>query len=509
MTDFLQFIILNNNRPYITPMQTIEFSNHIWHALIIQAPDAIIVINGEQNIIFFNPAAEKMFGWKKGEILGRPLNLLLPERYRQKHNDQVVRYRDTGLSQRDNTKPMEFTGIRKNGEEFAAEVTIAKTEVCGKLYFSAIIRELTEKKEILKQLTQSQTRLALALEAGELGYWDINLATKEIYRDDKAAQLLQCKAGLHKLGKDGGFRAIHPKDKPKVSRLLNATIKSQTESFFAEFRVFDEAEKEYRWVEGQGKITERNEEGVPLRFTGIIRSIKEKKEKEALQQMYETALLEAFVGGETRERQRLAQELHDGLGQHIQIVLFSFEKLKRKCKSADESVLAEMNQISKQLCEIALEVRSLAHDLAGFTIEGSSLRGSIERLFEKLSYQDKIQFHLDWKAGDITLNKEYAHNIYRIMQEIINNTLRHSEAESCWVAVETLNNQLSLYFVDNGKGFETEGEKWKQGLGFSSLQTRVNFLKGQMKVASEPRKGCQITIAIPLTAQEKDDKKKI
>jgi signal transduction histidine kinase len=225
--------------------------------------------------------------------------------------------------------------------------------------------------------------------------------------------------------------------------------------------------------------------------------------------MYETALLEAFVGGETRERQRLAQELHDGLSQHIQIVLFSFEKLKKKCKHLDEDLSKEINRIKAQLSEIALEARSLAHNLAGFITENSSLRQSIEQLFEKLNYQDKVQFHLDWKAGDIALSKEYAHNVYRIVQEIINNTLRHSEAESCWVAVETLNNQLSLYFVDNGKGFETEGEKWKQGLGFSSLQTRVNFLKGQMKVASEPGKGCQITIAISLTAQEKDDKKKI
>jgi PAS domain S-box-containing protein len=277
MSDFLQFTPLSYNRPYVTPMQTIEFSNDIWHALAIRAPDAIIVINGEQNIIFFNPAAEKMFGWKSEELLGRPLSLLLPERHRQKYYSQVNRYSATGVSQRDNTKPMEFTGLRKNGEEFPAEVTIAKTEVCGAFYFSAIIRELTDKKEILKQLMQSQTRLALALEAGELGYWDINLATKEIYRDDKAAQLLQCKAGLHKLGKDGGFRAIHPKDKPKVSRLLNATIKSQTESFFAEFRVFDEAEKEYRWVEGQGKITERNEEG---RSLTVYRNYKKHKRKE-------------------------------------------------------------------------------------------------------------------------------------------------------------------------------------------------------------------------------------
>ncbi|MCS6903762.1 MAG: PAS domain S-box protein [Bacteroidia bacterium] len=480
-----------------------DFSKELLEALINKTSDAVIVINSQQEIVYLNPATEKIFGWQVQELLGKPLTVLIPMQFREMHTRWVARYGETGESERDNSQPMEFLGLRKNGEVFPAEVAIGRCEVEGNRYYSAIIRDISHTKAILTELEKNQHRLELALATGKLGYWDINLATGEVFRDEQAAYWLGCKAGYSNIYTENWLGKIHQEDRRKVHHLISLVLLGQKDIFSSEFRIWIEAENQYHWVEGVGKIIQKDKAGKPLRFTGIVRSIEERKQKERIEKIFNSALAGAFAEGEQREREHIAKELHDGLAQQIQIALLCFEKLKRKFCKNEVIKEADFNQISEQLSQVIVEARNLAHGLVN-SCNTENLNLAIHQLFEKLANQDKITFHLDWKVEEVHLSKEYTHNIYRIIQEVINNTLRHSEASNCWVAAKIVNNQLVLYFADDGKGFDAQNSRIQKGLGFINLQTRVRYMNGKIYIHSEVGEGCQIVIMIPIPSLQQD-----
>ncbi len=115
------------------------------------ANDAIISADSFGNITFWNKAAQKMFGYTEEEVLGQPLTLLMPERYRDAYRSEMERFRSTGESYLVG-KTVELSGLRKDGSEFPFELSLASWEVGGEAFYTSIIRDLTERKKMEEQL---------------------------------------------------------------------------------------------------------------------------------------------------------------------------------------------------------------------------------------------------------------------------------------------------------------------------------------------------------------------
>jgi PAS domain S-box-containing protein len=117
--------------------------------------DAIICIDSDQKITLFNEGAEQIFGWREEEIIGKPLELLLPERVRDGHRAHVERFRNSPERARKMGQRREISGLRKNGEEFPAEAAISKASMGDSVVFSVVLRDVTEQMELHKRLQRA------------------------------------------------------------------------------------------------------------------------------------------------------------------------------------------------------------------------------------------------------------------------------------------------------------------------------------------------------------------
>jgi PAS domain S-box-containing protein len=151
--------------------------------LIDSAMDGVVTVDAEQRITLFNPAAERMFGLPAREMMGKRLEQLMPARYRDGHADHVRGFRETGVSSRRMGALGQVWGIRANGDEFPVEAAISQIEVNGQPFFTAILRDITERKRAeearianerrLRTITDSLTEgLVIASANGDLLYWN-------------------------------------------------------------------------------------------------------------------------------------------------------------------------------------------------------------------------------------------------------------------------------------------------------------------------------------------------
>src|SRR5580700_9271489 len=109
------------------------------------AEDGIVTIDDRHQIVLFNHGAEKLFGWTRGEVLGKSLNLLIPERFARNHDELVEDFGRSPVVARNMGERREVYGQRKGGEEFPADVTISKMSVDDRMYLTAIVRDVTER----------------------------------------------------------------------------------------------------------------------------------------------------------------------------------------------------------------------------------------------------------------------------------------------------------------------------------------------------------------------------
>jgi PAS domain S-box-containing protein len=117
--------------------------------------DAIICIDAEQRVTLFNEGAERIFGWSAEEMLGQPLEILLPERVRDVHRAHVQKFRNAPERARRMGQRQEISGVRKSGEEFPAEAAIAKVQMGDSVVFSVVLRDITEQVELHRRLQRA------------------------------------------------------------------------------------------------------------------------------------------------------------------------------------------------------------------------------------------------------------------------------------------------------------------------------------------------------------------
>ncbi len=214
--------------------------------------------------------------------------------------------------------------------------------------------------------------------------------------------------------------------------------------------------------------------------------------RQALQRAY----TQQIIASQEAERKRIAAELHDGLGQRIALIS-SMAMLANRSGGRDQS--EQVDAIAAEAGHAMTEVRQISHDLRPYQLDLLGLTKSIETL--ALRTCDAAGITLEFSADDLagSLPKEGEIHLYRIVQECLNNIMRHSGATSIRVVIQRKAVGISLTVNDNGVGFSpgpVDGSDRHGGFGLTGIKERAELLQGKAQILSVPGQGTTVTIDI-------------
>jgi len=230
------------------------------------------------------------------------------------------------------------------------------------------------------------------------------------------------------------------------------------------------------------------------------------EQKQKLQQQRITELetekqltaTEAVLKGEEQERSRLAKDLHDGLGGMLSGIKYSFNTMKENMVMTPENHLS-FERSMDMLDSSIKEMRRVAHNMMPESLVTFGLDTALKDFCNDINKSGALKVNYQSIGfADVQLEQTTAVTVYRIVQELINNTLKHAAAGTAIVQLTKMDNRLSVTVEDDGKGFDTTIVNRTGGIGWRNIRHRIDFLKGKLDVDSQPGKGTSVHIELDI-----------
>jgi signal transduction histidine kinase/ligand-binding sensor domain-containing protein len=212
-------------------------------------------------------------------------------------------------------------------------------------------------------------------------------------------------------------------------------------------------------------------------------------------------LSRSLIESQERERQRISRELHDGLGQDLLII--KNRALLGLAAGANPRV-DHYGAISKTVSQALQQVREISYNLRPYQLDELGLTSAFQGIFDRLKEASPVQFQVEVESADGVFTPADESHLFRIVQELTNNILKHSRATEAKISLRRQGNGLVLCISDNGDGFAINGALKSargDGFGLRGVVERVGILQGTIKIISSPNQGTQIEISLPLAAK--------
>jgi len=208
------------------------------------------------------------------------------------------------------------------------------------------------------------------------------------------------------------------------------------------------------------------------------------------------AMMEQEVAIE-QERTKMARELHDGLGSMLSGIKHSFTAMSRDFEFDNKQKLLFHSNLDK-LNESIKELRNISHNMASDALLKYGLENSLRDYCNNASLNSGIPVSFTaLDTNDLNINEEKSVHIFRIIQELFQNIIKHSDAKNVVVQISNNNKQLYITVEDDGKGFNLAGTKKQAGIGLKNIETRIKLLKGDLDYKTAPGKGTSVLMTIP------------
>jgi PAS domain S-box-containing protein len=253
--------------------------------------DGLVTLDELGTIESLNPAAAAMFGYAPQEVVGKHVNILLPERLRQGHTPKMTHFRRTGEPSTMTGTSVESVGLCKNGSEFPIQISIREMVDEGNRMFVGIVRDVSERKHAEQEMRAAEERFRLVSQATNDMVWDLDFATGQTWWNEAVARLGYGPADGE--SEPGWWRErIHPADRDELLQDIHRELESGCQSWAMEYR-FRKADGSYIHILDRAYII-RDGAGHPTRAIGAMTDVTERKLAEARQRQSEVRFFNVF-----------------------------------------------------------------------------------------------------------------------------------------------------------------------------------------------------------------------
>jgi PAS domain S-box-containing protein len=458
---------------------------------ISNAPSGIIIADAQQHdhpVVFVNDAFTRITGYSAAETLGKNCRFLQgPETQQEGLNALRLAIRK-GI-------PGDFLlrNYRKDGSLFYIRLTLAPIrQRAGEVtHFVAVQTDVTEQVRATKEIETAQIRTRLALDGARLGLVDFSYADKSVFLDDRFGEILGFEpAELAALSRQL-LDLVHPEDLPEAREQINAHERGQSDSINLELRLQHKTGS-WVWVLARGTVVERTENQQPLRFTGTILDITERKEHES--RILE--LSQQLIDISEAERAVISGELHDVVGQSLVLLKLNLLKFLQKfALRTPENEKLLLNPVSETLDQL----RGISRRLTPSHMKKVGLGLAIEDMLSNAQELSGIKIESDIADLEDFFPDNWNIACFRIVQEAITNALKHSHASVIRVIARKVDRNLELEISDNGIGMVTGSET--PGIGLALMRERVRGLRGHLFFGGDDT-GFTVHVLIPPQLQQ-------
>lgn len=451
------------------------------------SPDIMTIAGLDGRFIKVNPAFEKFIGYTQEEARG-----LHPLHYVYADDRSAVLQKLEVLSQGNSIGYFENRVVTKEGK--IKWIAWTATPVFEEGMVIATHRDITDQKLFEEKLRQSNERYEFATRAtANEAIWDLDLKNHEITWSEVFTTLF----GYSNLKEDAtlGFweAQIHEEDRQRVTSGFNEFLKqTATPNWYCEYR-FKKADESYAYIVDRGYMIFDNE-NKPIRVVGAMEDISERKKLEEELVLKERSrqkqIAQAAVNAQEKERADVGKELHDNISQMLTSTKL-FLDIQRN-KTPDELI----DRSIKNINTIITEIRNISRSLVPSSIEDLGLIASLNDLLDNIRITNiiNVEFYPDADVETL-INANYKLTLYRIVQEQINNIVKHASATYAQIELFHDDGYIELVITDDGQGFDTHTAK--KGHGLKNMRSRAELLNGSMEIITAPGKGCKLKIHIP------------
>ena len=467
------------------------------------AMDAIITVDQEQRVVQFNAAAERVFRWPRNAVIGKKLDLLLPERFRAAHQAHIDRFGKTAATSRSMGSRMVLAGVRADGQEFPIEASISHHVEGGRKLFTVILRDVTARVQAEEQLARSEARLRGILDSAMDAIITIDESNHIVLFNAAAEAVFGCPrdqaigAPLEWFIPER-FRAGHA---AHVGRFGETGVTSRR---MGTQRIVMGLRRNGEEFPIDASISQIGEDGQRF-FTVILRDVTERwMAEEALKASRDEIRGLALSASNAREQEksRVARELHDELGQALTALKIDVSWLRDGLVDAPETVKSKLAAMQLMIDGTVAWARRIASELRPLMLDDLGLVAACDWLAQNFQQRTGVPCELVIGAGELDLPDPYATAVFRVLQETLTNATKHSEATQVEVTIERSAAEVVLTVRDNGKGFVPSAPRRPDSHGLTGLRERASLLNGTVRIESSPGGGTLVELRLPTHALE-------
>jgi PAS domain S-box-containing protein len=433
--------------------------------VINSSADGIVVVAGDGTIRFVNPAAESLFGQTADRMVGTSFGFLLGER-------------------------IDLEIVRDDGSRVVAEMRVVELDWEGATAHLATLRDITERRDRVRALQESETRLRLLLGQIPCLTWTLDNRLKFTSFAGSGSEVVEDAPGRI------------------VGRTLREYFK-EDELDFAPYVAHRQAlqgtpaDYELSWAGRTfyGRVEAlRDADDRTVGVVGVAFDITDRKQAE--EQL--RSLSRLLTTAQEKERRKIARELHDEVGQSLTALKLYLDKAALEQSRAYGSELADAR---RTLGALMVQVRSMSLELRPTMLDDLGLLPTLLWHFKRYTAQTNVQVHFRHRGLRRDLPQDTITAAYRIVQEALTNVARHAQASKVQVSVRAEGDALVVEVEDQGVGFDLD-RVGAASMGLGGMRERAISLDGKLLVQSKPGEGTCVIAELPLPERVRRPNKK-